>query len=85
MEPAHIVPAYGKCWPSTRCQPEAVKIRFICGYGDTADTVPTPLKWGLLLLIAHYYENRELVTSGILAEFPEAIDRLIFPYRVTWF
>jgi len=31
-EPARLVPAYGKEWPWTRRQPNAVRIRIVCGY-----------------------------------------------------
>lgn len=47
-EPGLITPAYGESWPATRCQIEAVTVRFVCGYAD-ADSVPegikTAIKW----------------------------------------
>ncbi len=43
-EPARITPAYGEVWPSTRCQVNAVRIRFVCGYSfplfDAATAYP---------------------------------------------
>lgn len=47
-EPGLITPAYGESWPATRCQIEAVTVRFVCGYTN-ADAVPhgikTAIKW----------------------------------------
>ncbi|MFD1304212.1 head-tail connector protein, partial [Methylobacterium marchantiae] len=34
--PARVVPAYGTTWPAARCQPNAVLIRFACGYASAA-------------------------------------------------
>ncbi len=38
---ARVTPAYGKYWPITRCQMNAVEVQFVCGYGD-ATTVNDP-------------------------------------------
>jgi hypothetical protein len=55
--PGRITPAYGRTWPSTRNQVDAVKVRFVAGYGD-ATAVPNCIKVGMKLLIGHLYENR---------------------------
>ena len=59
---ARIVPAYGVSWPITRVVPNAVEIRVVVGYGN-ASTVPQEIKQAMLLLISHWYENREAVTE----------------------
>ena len=58
-----IVPAYGKVWPSTRAQPDAVTITFVCGYGDAA-AVPANIKDQLMLMIGHGFEHREEEVLG---------------------
>lgn len=84
-EPAQIIPAYGKCWPSTRCYPGAVKVTFKAGYGPDGDTIPAPIKQAILLLIGHFYENREIIVTGAtVAQIPYAVDALLNPYRLSW-
>jgi len=42
---ARISPAYGKSWPVTRAQMNAVEVEFVVGYGD-AVTTPDPVFYG---------------------------------------
>ena len=52
---------HGKYWPSTQLRPlNGVIIRYIAGYGNAA-TVPIKIKQAILMLVAHWYENREPV------------------------
>ena len=49
--------------------------------------VPLPLRHAILMLAAHYYQNRESVLVGglglVAAEMPQSVQSLIAPYR-TW-
>lgn len=87
-EPGLIVPAYGKTWPSIRLEPGAVRIRFVAGYGATADLVPEPLKLALKAFVAHFYEQREpvVLTGGVGSPIPIPmhVEALLMPYRVAW-
>ena len=82
-EPARIVPAPGESWPTEDLYPlGAVKIKFKAGYGDTKEDVPNELRQAILMLTAHFYENREQVVIGAtVADLPMAIDALTMPYR----
>lgn len=81
-EPAVIVPAYGVTWPSTRAMPEAVRARFVAGYGDAAADVPAPIKAAILLHLGTLYRDRETVNiGGGINEMP-AYANLLAPYRV---
>ena len=73
-------PAYGLTWPSTRDEDGAVRIRFVAGYGS-ASAVPTPIKQAILLLVGHWWINREAAgdAKGPLAF---AVDALTTPYRI---
>lgn len=53
--------APGQAWPSTLCDETAVRIQFKAGYGDTAATVPPAIKQAILLLVGHWWLNREAV------------------------
>jgi uncharacterized phiE125 gp8 family phage protein len=80
-EPARLMPAYGTCWPVTRCQANSVLIRYEAGYAD-ADSVPQQIKSWMLLQIGAMYENRENVAALTnLVQMPFA-DRLLDASRI---
>ena len=82
--PGRIYPAYGYSWPSTRDQRNAVTITFVAGYGSAATAVPEPIRKALKLLIAHWYENREVVGDRT-AKMPLSVDALLGIYRIKEF
>lgn len=73
--------AYGETWPSTRTEADTVVVRFVSGYGVQAD-VPAPIRAGMLLLIAHWYEHRSAGESVNITEVPRTVDALLEPYRI---
>lgn len=76
---AIIKPAYGTAWPLTSNLPECVTITYTVGVAE----VPKPIEQACLLLIGHWYANRETVVVGtITAELPMAYKSLIQPYWV---
>ena len=80
--PGRLVPVYGAYWPSVRCQPKAVEIQFVCGYGAAKD-VPFPIRQAMLLLLGHLYEHRESVNIGnIVTEIEQTYSWLLYPHRI---
>lgn len=81
--PARITPAYGKTWPSTREQNNAVKVRFIAGYG-AASAVPECIKNWMLMRVKQLYDQRDMVSVGsAVAEFPRSyVDGLLDSEKV---
>lgn len=76
-EPGAIVPTYNTTWPTTRAQVESVFVTYVAGYGGPA-AVPQTIKHAMLLLIGHWYENREASTVGVEARaLPMAVQSLI--------
>lgn len=64
-EPGRVVLGYGKTWPSVTLWPiSPIKITYVAGYGAMASTVPACLRQAVLLLVGHWYENREGVVIG---------------------
>lgn len=62
---------------------EGISIRFTAGFGANAADVPQPIRHALLLLVAHWFENREPTTAGVpLAAIPDAVSALLAPFRV---
>lgn len=86
-EPGRVWLGYGKSWPSATLRPgPAITVRFVAGYGNAA-AVPQNYKQALLLLIGHYYENREeiMVQSGAVAvKMPMAAEWLLMMDRGTF-
>jgi len=72
--PQRIVPK--DAWPTILFgRPSAFRIDFIAGYG-TASDVPAMLKQAIMLLAAHWYENRETVASCFMKEVPVATETI---------
>lgn len=78
----HIRPAYGVSWPVTRDEPDAVRIEFDCGYGDSGDAVPESLRNAIRLIVGDLYENREGQIVGTDVADNPTLERLISKFRV---
>jgi len=79
QQPLRIWPARDASWPSIYCEPGAVKVTFVCGHSE----LPQDLRWALLLLVGHFYENREAVTiDANAAELPMGVASILERYRV---
>ena len=60
-----------------------IEFDVMVGYGDAAIDVPEPLRQAIRLLVAHWYENRGLVTTGVdYSALPQSVAALIAPYLV---
>lgn len=83
-DPVRILPAYGKTWPATRYQPNAVTIQFEAGYADAAH-VPGLIKLAIKQILADWNENREAVVVDArvaVQELPNAAKQLLWDYRL---
>ncbi|CEJ85680.1 conserved hypothetical protein [Hyphomicrobium sp. GJ21] len=61
---------------------KGIEIDLTAGFGDSAASVPAPLKHAILMLTAHWYEHRdprEIGQDG--ARIPDAVSDLITPFR----
>lgn len=66
-EPGRLALAAGASWPSTLHQADAVTIRFQCGY-TTPALVPPIIRRAILMLVAHWFNNREAVVVGMVGK-----------------
>jgi len=81
--PPVVRPSRDVVWPEFLCDPEAVKVTFVTGYGAATD-VPADIIVAMLMMIGHFYENREEVVTGTIAtELPNAARSLLLPH-VFW-
>lgn len=82
-EPGWLLPV--SAWPSTAQTVNAVRIRFIAGFGDGGD-VPAAIRQWMLLHIGGMYDNRSstVVAPGVVAaELPnQFLNGLLDPFRV---
>lgn len=78
-----VEPAPGSAWPLADSGAEGVAVTFVAGYGPAASDVPAAIRQAILLLVGHWYENREGAVLGTVAtELPLAVSALIGSYRV---
>jgi uncharacterized phiE125 gp8 family phage protein len=84
-EPARIVPAINLTWPTTDYYiPGSVKVTYVAGsYGDgvETDTCPASIRQAILLLLGHWYGNREAASALSIRTVPMAVDALLNAYR----
>jgi len=82
-EPGIVKLKYNCAWPGDALlEAQAVAVQYVCGYGAAAANVPVNIRQGMLMLIGHWYENREAVVVGTTAvELPMAIHQCWWPDR----
>lgn len=81
-EPGRASLAYGESWPSFTPYPvNPIKITFVAGW-TKAEDVPLEIRQAILLLVGHFYKNRELSTEQALNIVPMAYDSLLASYRI---
>jgi len=56
--PGRIIPA--GIW---LCSARAMEVRYVAGYGEEPSFIPNSVKVAMLLLIGHWFENREAVSN----------------------
>lgn len=60
-----------------------VKVSFTAGYGPAAEDVPEAIRQAALLLVGHWYDNRQAAIVGTSAvDAPMAVDTLLAPHRL---
>jgi uncharacterized phiE125 gp8 family phage protein len=75
-EPPRLAPVSGSYWPSVSYRPNSVQVSIQAGYA-TVEQIPATAKHLIRLLVGHWYENREGVSSLDLKNVPMAIDALM--------
>jgi uncharacterized phiE125 gp8 family phage protein len=78
--PGRVLPAYGKCWPVARCQPNAVTIEYTAGYGASASTVPRAVRRAMLLKAGDLHRNREGQIVGTITAENRTMMNLLGPH-----
>jgi uncharacterized phiE125 gp8 family phage protein len=77
---SYVVPVYGAEWPDTRCEINAVKVRFVSGYANASE-VPESIKSWIKLQVGAMFEHRE--AEGTAQTYPLGFaDRLLYRFKV---
>jgi len=81
--PGRIVLAFGESWPGTALYPASpIAVEFTAGFGNAGSDVPQEIRQAILLLVGHWYENREAtVAVGNVQVLPLAVASLLWEYR----
>jgi uncharacterized phiE125 gp8 family phage protein len=74
-----VIPRAGG-WPATLDMANAVTVRWQAGTG-----APAPVKQAILLLVGHWYQNREPTAQGGRPAIPLTVDALVAPLRRAYF
>lgn len=74
----YVTLAANKSWPSTGDRADAVRITYLAGTAS----IPVAIKHAALLLVGHWFANREAVSAGSMMATPMAVDALLTPHRV---
>jgi uncharacterized phiE125 gp8 family phage protein len=85
-EPARLVKAPNVTWPALQSDRLSwrIEVTYVVGWSTIA-SIPAPLKAALLLLVAHFYENRTAVQVGVgigAVSMPFAVEACIGSYLV---
>lgn len=82
-DPGRIAPAYGTSWPAERSQMRAVRVTYQAGYGTTCDDIPADIQQAILMVAAHWWNNREAVALGVVSEeIALSVRDQLRPYKV---
>lgn len=80
-----IGPKEGFAWPVTQDRPDAIRIEYTIGYGSAATDIPETLRHALMMLIGHWYDNRETTMMDELSNVPYGFDALMDMHRRAWY
>jgi uncharacterized phiE125 gp8 family phage protein len=79
--PAWLVPARDRAWPETSDEVNAVRVRYIAGYGSDPAQVPASIKQWIRLHVRAFYDNPSAVSAGTAQALPYLCG-LIEPFKV---
>lgn len=78
--------AHDAAWPAARDQANAVRIRYVAGYGATGAAVPAPIVNAITLIVGQAYRAQPGLETGLYpASIPNAAKELLAPFRLLAF
>jgi uncharacterized phiE125 gp8 family phage protein len=64
-------------WPDLETRPDAVQITFTAGFGATSTVLPARIKQAVLLVVGHWYANREAASERAVREIEQGLQALL--------
>jgi uncharacterized phiE125 gp8 family phage protein len=80
-QPGRVSLAYAVTWPSLYGQAGDVTVRFVCGYGAAASSVPAILKRAMLVDAGAHYAHREEIITGTIVNPLPLVKRTYWSYQ----
>ena len=80
-----IEPKSGFSWPVSQDRDDAISIEYVIGYGDSASDVPETIRHALMLMVGHWYDNREQTQMDELSDIPFGFMELLNIHREAWY
>lgn len=70
-------------WPVSANQPGAVTIKITAGHNKDTKPLPKIVRWAILTSVAHMYEHREPVVTGItVSKIPDTVEMVIDMFEI---
>lgn len=84
-QPGCLMRAPNATFPALQADREnRIEVAYVVGWTRPVD-VPAAIRMGALLLVGHYYANREAVNVGnLVTPLPFSVEALWAPHRVWW-
>jgi uncharacterized phiE125 gp8 family phage protein len=75
--------ALPQAWPSVAIDDEAVRVRYVVGFGDDHNSVPAAIRQALMMLSAYLFNQREAaLIDPVILEVPFGVHALLDPWRL---
>jgi uncharacterized phiE125 gp8 family phage protein len=75
--------AYDSTWPTPRDEPNAVRVRYVAGYGANATDVPQLIREAIMLIVGHWMNFQPQSENGLtIARVPYAVQDMLSQYVV---
>ncbi len=75
--PGRIYPNWSETWPAVRGDENSVVVNYTAGYGNDGTSVPPVVRHLILLLVAHWYDTRQIVGPGNIGTMPKTFETLL--------
>lgn len=75
--PGRIYPNWSDTWPGVRGDENSVVVNYTAGFGPDGSSVPPVYKHLMMMLVAHWYDTRQIVAPGTYGTIPKTFDTLL--------
>ena len=84
-DPARLFASYGVSYPSTHDVRNAVKIRYVAGYGAKGHHIPEPIRHGIKMIVEDLFSNPGASIIDISSHENPALQMMLQPFKIYGF